>query len=275
MAKGERQKAKPSSAARAAELLGQGAPKPAFGFGGCGRARRPQLHTRRTPLLHEVNGKLCSDTQPVVASTKHILYLYRLVPPNVLCTLQGLGLPSAARLAARPGCGKRSCSSAPAPHARRFSGAQPLARPAEAAGDAGDPRAAEPALTPGDLDGELLQHLRRLSKRDPVTKLKALQARGAWRHRAGTPLLGGRKQAAPGKGLEGAAPLSWPVVLFACALVGAPIRRAQRALLRVAGRINHHGCLQLQAHTLGALLLEHTAARLLLHLTGGRNGRGW
>ncbi len=62
---------------------------------------------------------------------------------------------------------------------RRFSGAQPLARPAEAASDAGDPRAAEPALTPGDLDGELLQHLRRLSKRDPVTKLKALQARGA------------------------------------------------------------------------------------------------
>ena len=32
-------------------------------------------------------------------------------------------------------------------------------------------------LTPGDLNSELLQHLRRLSKRDPVTKLKALQAR--------------------------------------------------------------------------------------------------
>jgi len=93
MAKGERQKAKPSSAARAAELLGQGAPKPAFGFGGCGRAHRPQLYTRRTPLLHDVNSKLCSDTQPVAASTKHILYLYHLVPPNVLCSLQGLAPP--------------------------------------------------------------------------------------------------------------------------------------------------------------------------------------
>ncbi len=218
----------------------------------------------------------CAVTHSQLPHPRNTSYIcITLCHPTCCAVCKAWPPPSAARLAARPGYGKRSCSSAPARHARRFSGAQPLARPAEAAGDAGDPRAAEPALTPGDLDGELLQHLRRLSKRDPVTKLKALQARGAWRHRAGTPLLGGRKQAAPGKGLEGAAPLSWPVVLFACALVGAPIRRVQRALLRVAGRINHHGCLQLQAHTLGALLLEHTAARLLLHLTGGRNGRGW
>ena len=35
MAKGDRQKAKPSSAARAAELLGQASSSTAFGFGGC------------------------------------------------------------------------------------------------------------------------------------------------------------------------------------------------------------------------------------------------
>ena len=56
---------------------------------------------------------------------------------------------------------------------RRFSGAQPLATRPEAAPSG----AAEATLTPGDLDSELLQHLRRLSKRDPVTKVKALQAR--------------------------------------------------------------------------------------------------
>ncbi|KAK9831453.1 hypothetical protein WJX81_006515 [Elliptochloris bilobata] len=92
MAKGDRQKAKPSSAARAAELLGQGGGSAAFGFGG-------------------------------------------------------------------------------------FSGAQPLgARPEAVPGGGAEARPAEPALTPGDLDSEMLQHLRRLSKRDPVTKLKALQA---------------------------------------------------------------------------------------------------
>ena len=36
MGKGDRQKAKPSSAARAAELLGQAGSSAAFGFGGCG-----------------------------------------------------------------------------------------------------------------------------------------------------------------------------------------------------------------------------------------------
>lgn len=60
----------------------------------------------------------------------------------------------------------------------RFSGAQPLSiRPEAAASGAAEAQAAEAKLTPGDLDSELLQHLRRLSKRDPVTKLKALQAR--------------------------------------------------------------------------------------------------
>lgn len=60
----------------------------------------------------------------------------------------------------------------------RFSGAQPLGtRPEAAASGAAEAQAAEVKLTPGDLDSELLQHLRRLSKRDPVTKLKALQAR--------------------------------------------------------------------------------------------------
>ena len=37
MGKGDRQKAKPSSAARAAELLAQAGSSAAFGFGGCGR----------------------------------------------------------------------------------------------------------------------------------------------------------------------------------------------------------------------------------------------
>lgn len=36
MGKGDRQKAKPSSAARAAELLGHAGSSAAFGFGGCG-----------------------------------------------------------------------------------------------------------------------------------------------------------------------------------------------------------------------------------------------
>lgn len=52
------------------------------------------------------------------------------------------------------------------------------ARPEAAASGAAEAQAQAPEvkLTPGDLDSELLQHLRRLSKRDPVTKLKALQA---------------------------------------------------------------------------------------------------
>jgi hypothetical protein len=53
----------------------------------------------------------------------------------------------------------------------KFGGAAASATSAAAADDA----AAE-ALITAQIDGEVAQHLRHLSKRDPVTKLKALQA---------------------------------------------------------------------------------------------------
>ncbi len=53
----------------------------------------------------------------------------------------------------------------------KFGGAAAAASSAAAADDA----AAE-ALITAQIDGDVAQHLRHLSKRDPVTKLKALQA---------------------------------------------------------------------------------------------------
>ncbi|KAI8472755.1 MAG: hypothetical protein J3K34DRAFT_384103, partial [Monoraphidium minutum] len=69
-----------------------------------------------------------------------------------------------------------------AARARRFSGLQPVAgfgfgapAAAAAAGGAAAAAAGEPAL-PGQLDGDVAQALRHLSKKDATTKLKALQA---------------------------------------------------------------------------------------------------
>ena len=56
----------------------------------------------------------------------------------------------------------------------RFSGAQQISPAAGGPAGAASPAAA-PEAAYGELDGELAQHLRRLSKRDPTTKAKALQ----------------------------------------------------------------------------------------------------
>ena len=157
MKRTERPRKKASSASRAAELLTASGPpqKPAsFGFGGSVAPLTP-----KTPDL----GEHCLlDT---------LLHAYRHgAQAQLHRRASKLCLTCLHHLACMPQRHSLPC---------RFSGAQqisPAAGGLRGAADAGSPAGA-PEAAHGELDGELAQHLRRLSKRDPTTKAKALQVR--------------------------------------------------------------------------------------------------
>ena len=56
-----------------------------------------------------------------------------------------------------------------------YAGAQTIAAAQSSAGREASPGLEDPSLQVSQADGEVLQHLRRLSKRDATTRLKALQ----------------------------------------------------------------------------------------------------
>ena len=146
MKKTERSQKKASSAARAAELLAQTGSQqkaPAFGFGG------------------HVSWLQNADARPVQQPVQ--------MHARWLCSHDSAVLHEA------PAESTRQTGAWPC----RFSGAQQIIhQPASFRGVKAPGPAAESAAY-GDIDGEAVQHLRRLSKRDPTTKVKALQV--GWR----------------------------------------------------------------------------------------------